>query len=75
MSEMILNTKALSEILLRLIPTEKVKVYNIDGEIRITPIKESIDYITELRGSLAAYPEMSIENFLERKHADKELDR
>jgi len=75
MTETVINTTALSEILLKLIPTEKVRVKEIDGEIRLTPVKESVDYIEKLRGSLAAYPEMSVDRFLERKHADKELDR
>ena len=46
MTEMILNTKALPEALFRLIHTEKVKVHEAHGEIRLTPIvieaKESI---------------------------------
>ena len=74
MTETIMNTKALPNILLKLIQTEKVKVRETDGEIRIIPIKEPIDYIGELRGSLAAYPEMSVDKFLERKRADKELE-
>jgi len=34
----------------------------------------AIDYITKLRGSLTAYPEMSVDKFLARKHADKDMD-
>ena len=74
MSEMVLNTKALPEILFRLIQTEKVALREAGGEIRLIPIQEPIDYIAELRGSLAAYPEMSVDKFLARKHADKGLD-
>ena len=74
MTETIMNTKALPQILFKLIRTEKVKIHETDGEIRIIPIEEPIDYIDKLRGSLAAYPEMSVDKFLERKHADKELD-
>ena len=70
MSEMILNTKALPVTLLRLIKTEKVKICETDGEIRLTPIKEPVDYIAKLRGSLAAYPAISVEKFLERKSVD-----
>ena len=75
MNEMMLNTKALPEILSRLIQTEKVKLHATDEEIRLIPIREPIDYITKLRGSLANYPEMSVEKFLERKRIDKELER
>ena len=75
MTETVMYTNALSEVLLKLIPTEKVRVKEIDGEIRLTPVQESIDYIAQLRGSLADYPEMSVDRFLERKRADKELDR
>ena len=74
MSEMILNTKALPETLFRLIKTEKIKVRETNREIRLTPILGSTEYIEKLRGSLAIYPEMSVDEFLERKHADKEID-
>jgi len=75
MTESIMNTNALPEILLKLITTDKVRVMEIDGEIRLIPLQEPIDYIAKLRGSLAAYREMSVDKFLARKHADKELDR
>jgi len=74
MTETVLNTKTLPEALSKLIRTEKVKVRETDGEIRLIPIQESIDYISKLRGSLANHPEMSVDKFLERKHADKELE-
>ena len=74
MTETIINTKSLHEVLLKLIQTEKVKLSETDGEIRLIPIEESIDYISKLRGSLAGYPEMSVDKFLERKRADKELE-
>ena len=75
MTETVMNKTALPEVLFKLIPTEKVRVKEIDGEIHLSPVQESVDYIAKLRGSLAAYPEMSVDRFLERKHADKELDR
>ena len=74
MTETVMNTKALPEVLFRLIKTEKVKVHEADGEIRLIPIQDPTDYIAKLRGSLAAYPEMSVDKFLERKHADKEFE-
>jgi len=73
MSETV-NTKALPEILFRLIQTEKVYIKEDNGIIKLVPVTEQIDVISKLRGSLSAYPEMSVDKFLERKHADKELD-
>ena len=70
-----METNTLPEFLFKMIPTEKVRVKEVDGEIRLMPIQEPIDYIAKLRGSLADYPEMSVDKFLERKRADKELDR
>ena len=74
MTETVMNTNTLPEYLLGIIPTEKVRVKQVDGEIRLIPVEETVDYIVKLRGSLAAYPEMSVDKFLERKRADKELD-
>jgi len=73
-TETVLNTKTLPKALSKLIRTEKVEVRETDGEIRLIPIEEPIDYISKLRGSLSDYPEMSVDKFLERKHADKELE-
>ena len=43
MSEMVLYARTLPEPLLRLIPTEKVKVREINGEVLLTPINEMAD--------------------------------
>ena len=69
-----ISTKALPEILFRLIHTDKVKLYQANGEIRLEPVKENADCTVGLRGLFADYPEMSVDGFLERKHIDKELD-
>ena len=74
MNEMTIDTKALPETLFRLIRTEKVTLSEAEGEIRLKPVHGSADHIAKLRGSLAAYPEFSVDNFLARKHAEKELD-
>ena len=42
-----------------------------------TPVQSTsipIDYIEKLCGSLADYPEMSVDKFLARMRADKELE-
>ena len=74
MPETVMNTTALPEILFRLIPTEKVRVKEIDGIIQLMPVKENTDCTIGLRGILAGYDDMSVDKFLERKRADKELD-
>ena len=74
MTDTVMTTKALPEILLKLIKTEKVRVKESDGVIQLMPVKETTDCTAGLRGILADYPEMSVDNFLKRKRADAELD-
>jgi len=74
MTETVLNTKTLPEALSKLIRTEKVKVRETDGEIHLIPIQEPNNYINKLRGSLTNHPEMSVDKFLERKHANNDLE-
>ena len=69
-----MNTKALSEILFKLIPTEKVRVKEVNGIIQLMPIEEDLDCTIGLRGILTDFDEMSVDKFLERRHTDKELD-
>ncbi|MCL2020340.1 MAG: hypothetical protein FWG70_11395 [Oscillospiraceae bacterium] len=73
MSETI-STKALPEVLFRLIHTEKVRLNEQDGIIQLTPINENTDCTVGLRGLFANCPEMSVDKFMERKRADKELE-
>ena len=72
MTEKILNTKSLQETLMRLIKTEKVRLQEKDGEIRLTPVTE-IDNDCPLLG-LAADSNLTVDKFLEWKHVDKELE-
>ena len=74
MTDTVMTTKALPEILLKLIKTEKVRVKESDGVIQLMPVIEANDCTAGLRGILADYPEMSVDNFLKRKRADTELD-
>ena len=74
MVDSIIATKTLPEFLSFLIPTEKVQVRELDGEIYLKPVVESIDYISLLRGSLADNPKRSVDNFLARKRADRILE-
>jgi len=72
MSETV-STTALPDILFKLIQTEKVNIFETNGEIRLTPVSEK-GAECQLRGMFAACPEMSVDKFLERKRADRELD-
>jgi len=74
MTENVINTKSLPETLLRMIRTEKVKISEANGTIQLTPISGADDCTIGLRGMFAAYPDMSVDKFLERKRAEKELD-
>jgi hypothetical protein len=74
MSEMVLDTKLLPETLFRIIQTRKVRMRESNGRIEIMPIEEPADCTVGLRGILAGCDDMSVSKFLERSHADKELD-
>ena len=73
MSEIILNTKSLPEPLFKLIRSDKVKVWEIGGEIRLTPIVEATKGCP-LRGMFAD-GKISVDKFIESKQAEKELER
>ena len=74
MTDTVTTTTALPEILFSLIKTEKVRVKENDGFIQLWPVKEKSDCTIGLRGILVGCEEMSVENFLKRQRADKELD-
>jgi len=73
MTEMLLDTNTLPEPLFRLIPTERVKVTEANGEIRLTPIIDSANGCP-LRGMFAD-GKISVDKFIEQKQAEKELER
>ena len=74
MAETVLNIAALPEFLVKIIPTERVRVKEMDGIVQLMPVQENIDCTIGLRGILANYDDMSVDKFLERMRADKELD-
>ena len=71
----IVDVKALPELLFRILATDKVHVLEIGGGVQVMPIKEDKNSFGSLVGMFAGDPNMSVKNFLERKRADKELDR
>ena len=73
-SETIINTSAFPEILFKLITTEKVLIKEANGVIQLIPVYENTDCTVGLRGLLADCDDMSVDSFLRRKLADKELD-
>ena len=74
MSTSVIELNALPDLLYRLIPTKKVRVTEFDGIVQVAPVKEEIDYTIGLRGMFAGDPNMTVDKFLERMRADKELD-
>jgi len=74
MTDTVMNTSALPDILFGLIKTKKVRVKENNGVIQLLPVKEKSDCTVGLRGLLADCNDMSVEKFLQRKQADKELD-
>ena len=72
MNEMVLNTSTVPEPLFRMIRTEKVKVQEANGEIRLTPV------IDEKKGcpvrGICADGKLSSYSFMEYKQAEKELE-
>ena len=77
MTENIVDMKALPELLFRLFSTDKVQVTEVGGGVQVMPVKEVAgdNSLGSLAGMFAGDPNMSVEKFLERKRADKELDR
>jgi len=72
MMEMVINTKTLPEPLFRLINTEKVKVRDFSGEIRLIPIKET-EPQCPLEGMFADGG-ISALKFMAEKQAEKGLE-
>jgi len=71
-TNLVLDTKTLPEVLHRLLKTDKVKVNEIDGEVRLTPILQE-DAGCPLLG-VAADCGFSVDDFLKRKRIEKVLE-
>ena len=74
MTDTVMSTFALPDILFKLIKTKKVRVKESDGVIQLMPVKENADCTIGLRGMFAGDSNMTVDKFLERMRADKELD-
>ena len=73
MTDMIINADILPEPLFSLVQAEKIRVLENDGIITMTPIKEEFDCTAEIRG-MYSDKKLTLDKFLEWKHADKELE-
>jgi hypothetical protein len=74
MNDLILNANTLPEPLFQLIGADKVRVQKEGNIITMMPVEEPFDCVAGLRGMLAGNEAISVDKFLDRKHADKELD-
>jgi len=74
MSVRIIERTALPDLLHSLIFTDKVRVSESNGVVQVEPVKNEADCTIGLRGMFAGDSNMTVDKFLERKHADKELD-
>ncbi|MDR3289463.1 MAG: hypothetical protein LBT22_08560 [Peptococcaceae bacterium] len=81
---MILNTNILPEPLFTLIHTEKIRVRETNGELRITPVPQEkpcnvseaeykVQRLNDLRGS-GADLDMTVDSFLKMTHDETEID-
>ncbi len=73
MVEMILNARTLPESLFKLIRTEKVKVSEADGVIKLTPIMESAPDCPLL--GLTADSGLTVDKFLAMTHDETETGK
>ncbi|MDR2855012.1 MAG: hypothetical protein LBV40_02500 [Methanomicrobiales archaeon] len=73
MVDMILETRTLPEPLLRLIRSETVRVHEVNGEIRLTPIEETPNRCPLL--GMYSDGKLTVDKFLEWKRQDKELEQ
>ncbi|MCL1845706.1 MAG: hypothetical protein FWF77_07365 [Defluviitaleaceae bacterium] len=76
MAEIVLQTRALPEPLLRLISSDNVKIQaDTNGEIRLIPVKESMESVNNCP-FLGMYTDgkLTVDGYLERKRRDKELE-
>ena len=73
MTEMVLDINTLPETIFSKISTNKVKFYENNGTITLTPIFEEKPRFKHLRGMFSD-GKISVENFFEETQKDKELE-
>jgi hypothetical protein len=73
MTEMVLDIQTLSENIFSRITTKKVKLYEENGTITLTPFSEEKPRFDHLIGMFSD-GKISIDDFLEEKQLEKELE-
>ena len=73
MAEMILDIQSLSEMVFSRVPTKKVKVYEDNGIITLTPFYEEKPRFDHLIG-IFSDGKMTVDKFLEKKRQEMELE-
>jgi len=73
MMEAVLDIQALPEILFSKIPSKKVKFYEENGTITLTPVFEEKPCFDHLVGKFSD-GKISVDDFLEKKQQEKELE-
>jgi hypothetical protein len=73
MTEMVLDIQTLPETIFSRIPTRKVKVYEENGTITLTPFSEEKPRFDHLIGMFSD-GKISVDDFLEEKRREKELE-
>ena len=72
MSEMVIDTRGLPDLLFRILGTDRVKVREIDGEVRLTAVAETKVECPLL--GIAADCGFTVDDFLARKREEKVLE-
>jgi len=73
MAEMILDIQTIPEVILSKISTKKVKVYEENGTITLTPYSDEKPRFDHLVGMFSD-GKISIDDFLAEKQIEKELE-
>ena len=73
MAEMVLDIQALPDVIFSKISTKKVKVYEENGSITLTPLYDKKTSFNHLIGMFSD-GKISIDDFLKEKQYEKELE-
>jgi len=73
MVEVVLDIQALPEIIFSRIPSKKVKFYEENGTITLTPVFEEKPCFDHLVGKFSD-GKISVDDFLDNKQREKELE-
>ena len=72
--ETVVNRKVLPEMVLKKFRTENVRVTETEDGFHVTPVRDAPKSKFKIFGMFAGDPDLTVDKFLERKHAEKEPD-